>query len=145
MRALIQRVRSARVTVDGVETGAIDQGLLVFLAVQHQDNEKSADRLLEKLLAYRVFADSQGKMNLGLKQVGGGLLVVSQFTLAADTKKGLRPSFSCAATPGQAEQLYDYFINAAQAQHRPVATGAFAADMQVELINDGPVTFMLEV
>ena len=145
MRALIQRVRSARVIVDGIETGSIAKGLLVFLAVQQQDNEKSADRLLEKLLAYRVFADSEGKMNLGLRQVEGGLLIVSQFTLAADTKKGLRPSFSCAATPEQAERLYDYFVNTARAQYRPVATGVFAADMQVELINDGPVTFMLEV
>jgi len=144
MRLLIQRVRSARVLVDSGETGAIAQGLLVFLAVQPQDTELVADRLLEKLLAYRVFPDHQNKMNLGLRETDGGLLIVSQFTLAADTRKGLRPSFSSAAEPEQAERLYRYFVEAARARHSPVATGVFAADMQVELINDGPVTFLLE-
>lgn len=144
MRGLIQRVRRACVEVEGKEIGRIEQGLLLFLAVQKQDDQARADRMLEKVLAYRVFPDAQGKMNLNLQQVGGGLLIVSQFTLAADTQKGLRPSFSTAALPEQAEQLYQYFVAQARASHTQVATGEFAADMQVELVNDGPVTFLLE-
>ncbi|MEZ5523444.1 MAG: D-aminoacyl-tRNA deacylase [Pseudomonadales bacterium] len=145
MRALIQRVSEASVTVSGQAVGAIGQGLLVLLAVQRNDNEAVADRLLEKLLTYRVFSDSEGKMNLNVQQVEGGLLLVSQFTLAADTRKGARPSFSSAASPADAEALYDYFVTQAKARYAEVATGEFAADMKVGLVNDGPVTFLLEV
>lgn len=144
MRALLQRVSSASVKVEGSVTGAIDRGLLVLLAVQREDSEDTADRLLQKLLAYRVFPDAEDKMNLNLQQVEGGLLVVSQFTLAADTRKGLRPSFSSAAHPADAERLYNYFVEKARLNHHQVETGEFAANMQVELVNDGPVTFMLE-
>jgi D-tyrosyl-tRNA(Tyr) deacylase len=145
LRALIQRVSEASVTVSGQTVGAIGQGLLVLLAVQRNDNEAVADRLLEKLLTYRVFSDSEGKMNLNVQQVEGGLLLVSQFTLAADTRKGARPSFSSAASPADAEALYDYFVTQAKARYAEVATGEFAADMKVGLVNDGPVTFLLEV
>ncbi|MCB1662793.1 MAG: D-tyrosyl-tRNA(Tyr) deacylase [Pseudomonadales bacterium] len=145
MKGLIQRVSSARVRVGNRTTGEIQHGLLLLLAVQRNDTETSADRLLEKVLSYRVFSDEDGKMNLNLQQVAGGLLVVSQFTLAADTQKGLRPSFSAAAHPAQARALYDYFVERANARYAQIATGEFAADMQVELVNDGPVTFMLEV
>lgn len=131
--------------VSGQTVGAIGQGLLVLLAVQRNDNEAVADRLLEKLLTYRVFSDSEGKMNLNVQQVEGGLLLVSQFTLAADTRKGARPSFSSAASPADAEALYDYFVTQAKARYAEVATGEFAADMKVGLVNDGPVTFLLEV
>ncbi|MCF7982380.1 MAG: D-tyrosyl-tRNA(Tyr) deacylase [Pseudomonadales bacterium] len=144
MRGLIQRVSSAKVRINGREAGAIQHGLLLLLAIQKEDTEIVADRLLEKVLTYRVFSDNQDKMNLNLQQVEGGLLVVSQFTLAADTRKGLRPSFSSAATPAHAEVLYDYFVNRAQTRYAQVATGEFAANMQIELINDGPVTFLLE-
>ena len=145
MLALIQRVSEASVQVDNRLIGEIDNGLLVFLGVQKDDNQAKADKLLKKLLAYRVFADIDDKMNLGLQQVDGGLLIVSQFTIAADTKKGLRPSFSSAAPPELGEQLYDYFVSQAQQLHSKVATGSFGADMKIFLINDGPVTFMLEV
>lgn len=145
MRGLIQRVRRAQVTVDGQVIGAIEAGILLLLAVQQGDDQAKADKLLHKLLNYRIFADENGKMNRSLLDNQGGLLVVSQFTLAADTAKGLRPSFSSAAVPAVAEQLYDYFVAQARAQHSFVATGRFAADMQVELVNDGPVTFLLEV
>lgn len=144
MRALIQRVSRAQVQIEGDTVGAIDQGLLVFLAVQRDDTEALADRLLEKVLNYRVFGDAEDKMNLNVQQVEGGLLLVSQFTLAADTRKGLRPSFSSAGAPKQAENLYDYFVSQAKLRYSQVACGRFAADMQVELVNDGPVTFMLE-
>ncbi|URL06739.1 D-aminoacyl-tRNA deacylase [Avibacterium sp. 21-595] len=144
MIALIQRVAQAKVEVNGNITGQIQQGLLVLLGVQKEDDESKADRLLEKVLNYRVFSDEQGKMNLNVQQVNGELLVVSQFTLAADTQKGLRPSFSNGAAPQKAEQLYDYFIQKSQ-QRIATATGKFAADMQVSLTNDGPVTFWLEV
>lgn len=144
MRALIQRVSRARVRVEDNTVGAIERGLLVFLAVQRDDSKATADRLLEKLLNYRVFGDAEDKMNLNVQQVAGGLLLVSQFTLAADTQKGLRPSFSSAAAPAQAESLYDYFVDQAGARYDQVACGRFAADMQVELVNDGPVTFLLE-
>ena len=144
MKGLIQRVSHAQVVVDGEVVGAIDQGLLLLLGVEQADTEQQADKLLHKVLNYRIFADEQGKMNLSVKDIGGGLLVVSQFTLAAETKKGLRPSFSSAANPALAEQLYQYFVTQAKQQHSIVATGIFAADMKVSLCNDGPVTFMLE-
>lgn len=130
--------------VAGATLGKIDHGILLLLGVEKDDTQSSVDTLLKKVLAYRIFADEQGKMNLNLQQAGGGLLVVSQFTLAADTRKGLRPSFSCAAPPALAQELYDYFVLQAQRLHSPLATGEFAADMQVSLVNDGPVTFMLQ-
>ena len=145
MKALLQRVRGARVEVAGEVVGAIDRGLLVLVGVEPQDSEASADKLLHRLLNYRVFGDADGKMNLSLKDVAGGLLLVSQFTLAADTKSGMRPSFSSAAPPAQGAALFDYLLARAGAQHAPVASGRFGADMQVHLINDGPVTFLLEV
>lgn len=144
MKALIQRVRKAHVEVAGEVVGAIDQGLLVLVGVEPQDSEASAAKLLHKLLNYRVFSDSDGKMNLSLTEVAGGLLLVSQFTLAADTRKGLRPGFSTAAPPALGEALFDHLVALARQQHDPVATGRFGADMQVHLINDGPVTFLLE-
>jgi D-tyrosyl-tRNA(Tyr) deacylase len=145
MKALLQRVRGARVEVAGEVVGAIDRGLLVLVGVEPQDSEASADKLLHRLLNYRVFGDADGKMNLSLKDVAGGLLLVSQFTLAADTKSGMRPSFSSAAPPAQGAALFDYLLARAGAQHAPVASGRFGADMQVHLVNDGPVTFLLEV
>ncbi|MBB3141353.1 D-aminoacyl-tRNA deacylase [Halomonas organivorans] len=144
MKALIQRVRHASVTVDGRETGAIDHGLLALVGVEKGDDEQQAERLLHKLLHYRVFSDAQGKMNLNLQQADGGLLLVSQFTLAADTRKGLRPSFSSAAPPAEGERLFAYLVERASAAWPRVATGEFGADMQVSLVNDGPVTFLLE-
>lgn len=144
MKALIQRVRKAHVEVAGEVVGAIDQGLLVLVGVEPQDSEASAAKLLHKLLNYRVFSDSDGKMNLSLTEVAGGLLLVSQFTLAADTRKGLRPGFSTAAPPALGEAMFDHLVGLARQQHDPVATGRFGADMQVHLINDGPVTFLLE-
>ncbi|MDH4583784.1 D-tyrosyl-tRNA(Tyr) deacylase [Pseudomonas sp. BN415] len=144
MKALLQRVSAARVEVEGDVVGAIDQGLLVLVGVEPQDTEASADKLLHKLVNYRVFADAEGKMNLSLGAVGGGLLLVSQFTLAADTRSGLRPSFSSAAAPARGEELFDYLVQQARLKHPQVATGCFGANMQVHLVNDGPVTFLLE-
>ncbi len=144
MKALIQRVRQARVEVAGEVVGAIDQGLLVLVGVEREDDHARADKLLHKLLNYRVFSDEQGKMNRSLKDIDGGLLLVSQFTLAADTRSGLRPSFSSAAPPAQGEALYDYLLAQARQQHPQVACGRFGAEMQVHLVNDGPVTFLLE-
>ena len=144
MKALIQRVRHARVEVAGEVVGAIDQGLLVLVGVEREDDRAKADKLLGKLLAYRVFADDEGRMNRSLSDIGGGLLLVSQFTLAADTRSGLRPSFSNAAPPALGEELYDYLLAQARQRHPQVACGRFAADMQVHLQNDGPVTFLLE-
>lgn len=144
MKALIQRVRSARVEVAGDVVGAIDQGLLALVGVEPHDTPASVDKILHKLLNYRVFSDAAGKMNLSLSDVGGGLLLVSQFTLAADTKSGLRPSFTRAAPPALGAQLFDLLVTQARAKHAQVATGQFGADMQVHLINDGPVTFLLE-
>lgn len=144
MLGLIQRVKRAAVEVDGKTVGAIEQGILLLLGVEKADTETSADKLLDKVLAYRIFADQGNKMNCNVQQINGGVLVVSQFTLAADTRKGLRPSFSSAAPPAQAEQLYDYFVARLRERHPQVATGIFAADMQVSLLNDGPVTFMLQ-
>lgn len=148
MKGLIQRVKHAKVVVNSESVGAIDQGILLLLGVEATDTRETADKLLQKVLHYRIFSDPQGKMNLNVQQAGGGLLVVSQFTLVADTAKGLRPSFSRGATPQQAEALYDYFLTQARQrlpQELPVASGQFAADMQVSLCNDGPVTFLLEV
>lgn len=144
MKALIQRVSSASVAIQGKTVGSIARGLLVLLAVEKTDDEARADKLLHKLLNYRVFADGEGKMNLSVSDIDGGLLVVSQFTLAASTAKGLRPSFSSAAAPALAEHCYDYCVTRLVQQHRDVQTGVFAADMQVSLVNDGPVTFLLE-
>jgi D-tyrosyl-tRNA(Tyr) deacylase len=144
MKALLQRVTQARVEVAGRVVGAIDQGLLVLVGVEPQDSQASADKLLQKLLNYRVFADAAGKTNLSLRDVNGGLLLVSQFTLVADTNSGLRPSFSSAAPPALAAQLFDYLLAQAQQLHPKVASGEFAADMQVHLTNDGPVTFLLQ-
>ncbi|MBA1264125.1 D-aminoacyl-tRNA deacylase [Stutzerimonas stutzeri] len=144
MKALIQRVRKARVEVAGEIVGAIDQGLLVLVGVEREDDRARADKLLHKLLRYRVFADDEGRMNRSLSDIGGGLLLVSQFTLVADTRSGLRPSFSSAASPAQGEELYEYLLAQARQQHALVASGRFGADMQVHLQNDGPVTFLLE-
>ena len=145
MRGLIQRVQHASVVVEGEVTGEIGSGLLVLLGVEREDDQAKADKLLEKVLKYRIFNDDDGKMNLGLKDAGGGLLVVSQFTLVADTRKGLRPGFSWGASPEHGKMMYDYFVSRARESHPEVATGRFGADMKVSLLNDGPVTFMLEV
>ena len=145
MKGLIQRVRGARVEVAGEIVGAIDSGLLALVAVEPEDTPEHADKLLHKLLNYRVFSDEQGKMNRSLKDIGGGLLLVSQFTLAADTRNGMRPSFSTAAPPALGAELFDYLLQRAQGQHPDVASGRFGADMQVHLVNDGPVTFMLQI
>jgi D-tyrosyl-tRNA(Tyr) deacylase len=145
MKALIQRVSAARVEVVGEVVGAIDQGLLALVGVEPQDDAASVAKLLHRLLNYRVFGDEAGKMNLSLTDVQGGLLLVSQFTLAADTRNGLRPSFSSAAAPAQGQALFDLLLEQARAQHPQVASGRFGAAMQVHLVNDGPVTFLLEV
>ena len=145
MIALIQRVKQAKVDVDGETIGAIDKGLLVLLGVEREDDMAKMEKLATKVMSYRVFSDENGKMNLNLQQVGGSLLVVSQFTLAADTGRGLRPSFSGAGTPAQARVLYEEFIAFCQSKGVATQTGEFAADMQVSLVNDGPVTFNLTV
>ena len=142
MKALIQRVSTASVTVAGETVGKIERGLLVFLGVEKPDTQIIAQKLLSKVLRYRDFNDAAGHMNLDVAQVDGSLLIVSQFTLAADTQKGLRPSFSSAMPPSDAEVLYEFFV-AEAALALPVATGRFGADMQVRLVNDGPVTFLL--
>jgi len=144
MKGLLQRVRGARVEVAGEIVGAVDQGLLVLVAVEPGDTVESADKLLHKLLNYRVFSDDDGKMNLSLKDIDGGLLLVSQFTLAADTKSGLRPSFSTAAPPALGAALFAHLLLQAMNLHVKVASGRFGADMQVHLVNDGPVTFLLQ-
>jgi len=144
MIALLQRVSHASVVVDGESIGAIDAGLLVLLCAEKGDSEQQADALLTKLLAYRVFSDAAGKMNLSVSSTGGGLLLVPQFTLAADTNSGTRPSFTPAAAPADALRLFEYFVGRAKERHPTVATGRFGADMQVSLTNDGPVTFWLE-
>lgn len=144
MIALIQRVTHAKVDVNGETVGQINKGLLVLLGVEKEDDQHKADRLAEKVLNYRVFSDADGKMNLNVQQAGGEILVVSQFTLSADTQKGLRPSFSKGAPPELAERLYAYFIQKC-GQKITVFSGRFAADMQVSLTNDGPVTFWLNV
>jgi D-tyrosyl-tRNA(Tyr) deacylase len=145
MIALIQRVSEAAVDVNGRRIGAISAGILALIGIERGDSEAQADRLLERVLAYRIFPDRQGRMNLGLRQSGGGLLLVPQFTLAANTRKGNRPSFTSAAQPAVGERLFEHLANCAAAQFEPVATGQFGADMNVSLINDGPVTFWLQV
>jgi D-tyrosyl-tRNA(Tyr) deacylase len=145
MIALLQRVSQARVEVDGAGVGAIGPGLLVLVCAERGDGEAEADRLLERVLGYRVFADAAGKMNLSLRDVRGGLLLVPQFTLAADTHKGMRPSFTPAAVPAEGERLFDYFAARARAAYTMVETGRFGAHMQVSLTNDGPVTIWLRV
>lgn len=145
MIGLLQRVTMASVTVEQRIVGSIDSGLLVFVGVERHDNDKHADRLLERLLSYRVFSDDLGKMNINLRDHGGGLLLVPQFTLPADTRKGTRPSFTPAAPPDQGKMLFDYLCQQARLQHPYVATGEFGAHMQVSLINDGPVTFWLQI
>ena len=144
MRAVVQRVSRARVDVDGDNVAAIERGLLVLLGVQTADTERDADYLAAKIASLRIFNDAQGKMNLDLQDVQGGVLVVSQFTLYGDTRKGRRPSFVQAAAPEQAEHLYEYFLGAAARQAVPVAHGVFGAHMQVHLVNDGPVTLLLD-
>ncbi|EOC1319062.1 D-tyrosyl-tRNA(Tyr) deacylase [Cronobacter turicensis] len=145
MIALIQRVTHASVRVGEEVTGEIGPGLLVLLGVEKDDDEQKANRLCERVLGYRIFSDEQGKMNLNVQQAGGSVLVVSQFTLPADTEKGLRPSFSRGAPPEQAQALYDYFVSRCRAAGITTETGRFAADMQVSLTNDGPVTFWLQI
>jgi D-tyrosyl-tRNA(Tyr) deacylase len=145
MIALIQRVSTAHVDVDGDTVGAIGPGLLALVAVQPDDGEAQARKLLERLLGYRVFADDAGKMNRSLADTGGGLLLVSQFTLAADTRSGRRPSFTTAAPPEQGRRCFEYLVERARATHPGVEIGRFGAHMRVHLVNDGPVTFWLEV
>ncbi|MDU5691105.1 MAG: D-aminoacyl-tRNA deacylase [Citrobacter freundii] len=164
MIALIQRVTRASVTVEGEVTGEIgpgllvllgverdddeqkaNPGLLVLLGVERDDDEQKANRLCERVLGYRIFSDAEGKMNLNVQQSGGSVLVVSQFTLAADTERGMRPGFSKGAAPERAEALYEYFVERCRQQEMNTQTGRFAADMQVSLVNDGPVTFWLQV
>jgi D-tyrosyl-tRNA(Tyr) deacylase len=145
MKALLQRVVQAQVDVDGESVGRIEQGLLVFLGLDVNDDRAAADRMLDKLLAYRMFADESDRMNNSVADVGGGVLLISQFTLSADTRKGLRPGFSTAMEPAQARALYDYILQRLKNLHPKVAAGVFGADMQVSLTNDGPVTFLLEV
>lgn len=145
MIALLQRVSHASVKVDGEVVGAIDAGLMVLVCAERDDSEKEADALLAKLLSYRVFADDAGKMNRSVADTSGGLLLVPQFTLAADTRSGTRPSFTPAAAPDIARALFDHFVTQANRRHAQVATGVFGADMKVSLTNDGPVTFWLQV
>lgn len=144
MIGLLQRVSQGWVEIDGHIVGEIDTGLVVLVGVQQGDDETKADRLLQRLLGYRVFPDTTGRMNLSLRDIGGGLLLVPQFTLAADTRKGARASFSSAAPPAEGEHLFNYLLERAQVEFSPVAHGVFGADMQVALTNDGPVTFWLE-
>jgi D-tyrosyl-tRNA(Tyr) deacylase len=143
MKALIQRVTSANVKVNGAITGEIGKGLLVFLAVEKNDTESSIEKLVHKLVHYRIFSDDENKMNLNIQDINGDILIVSQFTLAAGTEKGLRPSFSDAASPEKAFKYYNYFVDKIRSASIPVSTGIFGEDMKVELINDGPVTFLL--
>jgi D-aminoacyl-tRNA deacylase len=144
MRACIQRVSRAQVTVNGETCGRIDLGLLVLLGVVRGDHEADARQLAQKIVSLRIFEDSKGKMNLSVGEVGGAMLIVSQFTLAGDCRKGRRPSFDSAATPELAERLFGLFVQAVAEQGVPVATGRFRAHMTVELVNDGPVTFVVE-
>lgn len=145
MIGLLQRVTQASVAVGGQPVGAIGPGLMVLVCAEKGDSEREADALLGKLLGYRVFSDDAGKMNRSVTDVAGGLLLVPQFTLAADTKSGTRPSFTPAASPDDGRRLFDHFVAAARSRHRVVQTGQFGADMQVSLTNDGPVTFWLQV
>ena len=144
MKALLQRVTQAEVVVSGECVGRIERGLLVFVGLDRDDDRAVAERMVDKVLAYRVFGDEQGRMNRSVADVDGGVLLVSQFTLSAATGKGLRPSFSSAMAPEAAEQLYEHMLRYLQGVHPQVAAGSFGADMQVRLVNDGPVTFLLE-
>jgi D-tyrosyl-tRNA(Tyr) deacylase len=144
MRVVIQRVRLARVEVDGQVAGAIGPGLLVLLGIAKADSEKEAEYLVEKVLGVRIFPDKDGKMNRNVREAGGSLLVVSQFTLYGDCRRGRRPSFDLAASPQEASRLYEYFVNAARKSTVPVETGVFQASMQVHLVNDGPVTIICD-
>lgn len=144
MIALIQRVSAAHVEVDGATVGAIGAGLVALVAVQPDDGETQAARLVERIVGYRIFPDEEGRMNRSLSESGGGLLLVSQFTLAADTKKGMRPGFSTAAAPAEAERWFGRLVELAKSQHPKVEIGRFGAHMKVHLVNDGPVTFWLE-
>lgn len=145
MIALLQRVSCADVAVNGKQVAAINQGLLVLVGVERGDSEQQADRLLERVLGYRVFADSEGKMNLNVQDINGGVLLAPQFTLAADTRKGMRPGFTLAADPDTGQKLFEYLLAQARACYTGVESGVFGADMQVSLTNDGPVTFWLQV
>ncbi len=143
MICLIQRVRSSQLHIDGQLHAEIGQGLLALVGLEKGDDEAKVAKMLDKLLAYRVFSDAEGKMNLSVKDIDGDVLLVSQFTLAADTQKGLRPGFSSALEPSLAEPLFDKLLNAAHQRHKKIASGIFGADMQISLLNDGPVTFIL--
>ncbi|MCO4784998.1 D-aminoacyl-tRNA deacylase [Marinomonas atlantica] len=144
MKVLVQRSLEAKVIVDGETIGAIDHGQMVLVGIEKGDTEADTQRLADKLLKYRMFGDDDGKMNLNVQQVGGEVLLVSQFTLAAETKKGLRPGFSSAAVPEEGERLFNDFVAKVRAQYDKVETGQFGADMKVQFTNDGPVTFMLD-
>lgn len=145
MKALIQRVSSSKVNVSGKSVGSIEKGLLVFLGLEKQDTSSMADKMINKIISYRVFPDQNQKMNLSLKDINGEILIISQFTLAADTNNGTRAGFSTAMPPLDAEGLYDYFVEETKNLSLRVQTGVFGADMKVSLVNDGPVTFLLEV
>ena len=145
MIGLLQRVQSASVTVEGEVIAAIGAGLMVLVGVQKGDTEREAARLLDRVLGYRIFPDAKGRMNLSLRQTGGGLLLVPQFTLTADTNSGLRPSFTPAAEPAEGERLFDWMVASARRLHAPTGCGRFAAEMLVALVNEGPATFWLEV
>ncbi len=145
MKALIQRVAHASVAVDDITIGKIDRGILVFAGIEKHDTVDTLERMANKILAYRIFPDDGGKMNLSTFDINGGVLCISQFTLAADTKKGLRPSFSSAAAPNDAEALYKQFVALLREKHAKIEEGRFAADMKVSLLNDGPVTFLLDM
>jgi D-tyrosyl-tRNA(Tyr) deacylase len=145
MIGLLQRVGSASVTVEGTIVGAIERGILVFVGVERGDGESQAERLAERILGYRVFADEQGRMNRSVSDIDGGVLLVPQFTLAADTRRGTRASFSGAAEPVEGRRLFDRMVHEVRSRHAVVATGTFGADMRVALVNDGPVTFWLQV
>jgi len=145
MIALLQRVTNAKVEVEGKTNGAIDNGILALIGVEKTDTEEQANRLLERILGYRIFADTQDKMNLSLEDINGGLLLVPQFTLVANTEKGMRPSFSSAASPAEGERLFNFLLQQASRQYPRVEAGQFGADMQVSLTNDGPVTFWIQV
>jgi len=143
MKALIQRVTSASVLVEGDIVGVINQGLLIFIGIEKNDTPVEVEKMINKLLSYRVFSDSEDKMNLSVSDIAGGVLLISQFTLAADTKSGTRPGFSTAMPPVEAESLYDTIVESFKSKHSDVASGVFGAKMQVSLVNDGPVTFLL--
>lgn len=145
MKALIQRVSHASVVVEGETLGAIERGILVFVGIEKHDTPETLSRMANKILSYRVFPDAEGKMNLSTKDINGGVLVISQFTLAANTQKGLRPSFSSAAAPDTAQTRYNEFVQILRKQHNTVEEGRFAADMKISLLNDGPVTFLLDM